>query len=88
MNPRPHDQLARALDHAVKSAFVMPGGQDDAHHAAPILEFAVGTRLEEIERAVILSTLDHCGGRKREAARLLGVSLKTLYNRLHDYRSR
>jgi len=30
-------------------------------------------------------TLDHCRGDKRAAAAMLGVSLKTLYNRLNEY---
>jgi two-component system, NtrC family, response regulator HydG len=52
------------------------------------LQFAVGMPLDEIEREVIMATLAHCHGRKRETAELLGVSLKTLYNRLNEYRSR
>jgi DNA-binding NtrC family response regulator len=41
--------------------------------------------LEEMERRMILSTLEHCGGDKKRAAQVLGISLKTLYNRLHLY---
>ena len=52
-----------------------------------MLQFAVGTPLQDIEREVIVATLEHCRGRKRETAELLGVSLKTLYNRLNEYRS-
>jgi DNA-binding NtrC family response regulator len=37
------------------------------------------------ERVLILTTLEQCGGDKKRAARILGVSLKTLYNRLHLY---
>lgn len=47
----------------------------------------IGSSLEEVERQVIVATLEHCGGNKNEAARLLGVSLKTLYNRLNVYRA-
>ncbi|MGH8545232.1 MAG: helix-turn-helix domain-containing protein, partial [Gammaproteobacteria bacterium] len=32
-----------------------------------------------------LATLQHCGGSKQETARMLAISLKTLYNRLKDY---
>jgi len=42
----------------------------------------VGSTLAEIERRAILETLAHCEGNKAEAARLLGVSLKTIYNKL------
>ena len=45
----------------------------------------VGGSLEESERRLILGTLEQCGGDKKKAAQILGVSLKTLYNRLHVY---
>jgi DNA-binding NtrC family response regulator len=48
----------------------------------------VGMALVEIERRMILATLDHCGGDKKRAARVLGISLKTLYNRLNVYAGR
>ena len=41
--------------------------------------------LAEIERSAILRTLAHVGGNKAEAARILGVGLKTLYRRLSEY---
>ncbi len=41
--------------------------------------------LDESERQLILATLERCGGDKKEAAEILGISLKTLYNRLHLY---
>lgn len=45
----------------------------------------VGTSLAEIERRTILSTLEHYDGDKKKAAETLGISLKTLYNRLKQY---
>jgi two-component system, NtrC family, response regulator AtoC len=45
----------------------------------------VGTTLEEVERRVTMATLAYCGQVKRKAAEILGVSLKTLYNRLEAY---
>ncbi len=56
-------------------------------NADGMMQFTVGTRLQNIEKEVILATLEHCRGRKRETAELLGVSLKTLYNRLNEYRA-
>jgi two-component system response regulator AtoC len=52
---------------------------------APILSVEVGTSLAEIERIVTLATLEHFGRHKERTAAALGVSLKTLYNRLKDY---
>lgn len=45
----------------------------------------IGTPLADAQKQIILGTLKHCGGDKRLAARTLGVSLKTLYNRLGSY---
>jgi DNA-binding NtrC family response regulator len=45
----------------------------------------VGSSLEESERLLILRTLEQCAGDKKKAAQILGISLKTLYNRLHLY---
>jgi two-component system response regulator AtoC len=47
--------------------------------------FAIGASVGDMERRLILATLDHFNGDKRRAAQVLGVSLKTLYNRLHAY---
>jgi DNA-binding NtrC family response regulator len=45
----------------------------------------VGMSLADIERHFILATLEHFGGDKRKAAEVLGISLKTIYNRLNNY---
>ena len=45
----------------------------------------VGASLDETERVLILATLGHYAGDKRKAAEVLGISLKTLYNRLNAY---
>jgi DNA-binding NtrC family response regulator len=45
----------------------------------------VGTPLALVERQVILATLEHYGHQKERTAAALGVSLKTLYNRLKEY---
>jgi len=45
----------------------------------------MGASLDDAERQHILATLEHCGGDKKKAAEILGISLKTLYNRLNQY---
>jgi two-component system, NtrC family, response regulator AtoC len=52
---------------------------------APSLTIHVGTALAEIERRVTLATLEHLGRHKEKTAAALGISLKTLYNRLKEY---
>jgi len=48
------------------------------------LEIPIGLSLEEIERLVIRKTLEKTGGDKKTAARLLGISLSGLYNKLNQ----
>ena len=45
----------------------------------------MGSRLADVERQLILATFASCGEHKERAAALLGISLKTLYNRLKEY---
>ena len=62
-----------------------PGAGAPALSDPSALRVAVGMSLDEVERALITATLQAVGGSKTEAARLLGISLKTMYNRLHAY---
>ena len=45
-----------------------------------------GASIADAEEKLILATLDHFDGDKPETAKTLGISLKTLYNRLKEYR--
>ena len=49
------------------------------------IRIRVGTSLDSAERALIMATLRALDGSKSKAAHVLGISLKTLYNRLHAY---
>jgi two-component system response regulator AtoC len=53
----------------------------------PYLEVRIGCKVAEVERRLIIATLEQCGGTKERAAEILGISLKTLYNRLREYNS-
>src|SRR5262249_55712157 len=59
-------------------------------HAANVselstLRFPVGTTVEAMERELILQTLGTTNNNKTRAAELLGISLKTLHNKLKEY---
>jgi DNA-binding NtrC family response regulator len=49
------------------------------------ISIPLGTSMAEAERRLILGTLKHYGNHKERTAAALGVSLKTLYNRLKEY---
>ncbi len=44
-----------------------------------------GKTVEDVEKELIQTTLEHLDGDKKKAAEMLGISLKTLYNRLNSY---
>ncbi|MNK27023.1 Regulatory protein LuxO [compost metagenome] len=87
----------RELRNVVQRAYILSDVQVDAdllirargaHHAEVrdgALNFPVGMPLGRAQREFILATLAHHAGDKRLAAETLGVSLKTLYNRLEVY---
>ena len=45
----------------------------------------IGKTFWQIEKELLYATLDHHNGDKEKTAKMLGISLKTLYNRLHAY---
>jgi DNA-binding NtrC family response regulator len=49
----------------------------------PTVTLTPGTTVDEAERRLILLTLDHTRGNKTRAAEILGISLKTLHNKLN-----
>jgi DNA-binding NtrC family response regulator len=64
-------------------------GRAPESRPAPVAEGTVvvrpGTTIAEAERLLIFATLRQFNGDKTRAAESLGISLKTLYNRLHAY---
>ena len=47
----------------------------------------VGRTVAEVEQELILSTLDHCLGNRTHAANILGISIRTLRNKLRAYQN-
>jgi DNA-binding NtrC family response regulator len=60
-------------------------GTEPADTAAVAAAGRVAVRLKDVERDVILKTLASVGNNKTRAAELLGISLKTLHNKLNRY---
>jgi DNA-binding NtrC family response regulator len=63
------------------------GGVGPSEASGPSMQLKVGTSIAEADRRLILATLDQHGWDKRKAASVLGISLKTLYNRLSTYKT-
>ena len=85
----------RELKNVVQRAFILaeedvgvdslPLGVTEVVPASSVV-MRVGTPIAEMERRLILATLDQCEGDKKKAADVLKISLKTLYNRLNEYK--
>jgi DNA-binding NtrC family response regulator len=45
----------------------------------------VGRTVADVERHLILDTLEHCKGNRTHSARILGISIRTLRNKLNEY---
>ena len=85
----------RELRNHMQRAFILSDQTIDAEELTPAmamqatqgltLAIPVGTSLADVDRKLIFATLDLCGGVKKRAADILGISLKTLYNRLEEY---
>jgi DNA-binding NtrC family response regulator len=52
------------------------------HQIVPML---IGSTVEAIERELVLQTLARCDGNRTRAARVLGVSVRTLRNKIRQY---
>jgi len=87
----------RELKNFVQRAYILADSVVECTEAPPVaapiaaedqsglVVIRVGTPLAEVDRRVTMATLEKTHGVKRAAARILGISLKTLYNRLDVY---
>ena len=91
----------RELRNALERAVILAGqGNIERQHLSPTftspaaeapavegdsVQFPLGTTVEEAERGLILRTLEHTKNNKTKAAEILGISLKTLHNKLKEY---
>jgi DNA-binding NtrC family response regulator len=52
---------------------------------ADSIRFRVGSSIRDVEKAYILLTLKHANNNKVRAAEILGISVRTLHNRLSEF---
>jgi two-component system response regulator FlrC len=88
----------RELENAVHRAVLLAEGADIGLEAIELgppavtaptvlsgIASQVGRRMEEVERDLIIETLDHTLGNRTHAATILGISIRALRNKLRDY---
>ncbi|RJO71075.1 MAG: sigma-54-dependent Fis family transcriptional regulator [Myxococcales bacterium] len=64
---------------------IVVGGSRPTAAAAPGAGGLVGRTVAEVERDLIIDTLTHCLGNRTHAANILGISIRTLRNKLKQY---
>lgn len=95
---RPWAGNVRELEHAVERAVLLGTGDtlgldDFAEREAPSpprlgLGSLAGLTVREVEKQLIFATLERTRNNRTQAAKLLGISIRTLRNKLAEYRSR
>lgn len=84
----------RELKHTVQRLAILSGGSEIVDPPDFFDDFVgngngpgvpVGTSIRELERRLIVATLEHFNGDRTRTAATLGISQKTLYNRLKSY---
>lgn len=63
----------------------LPENVRNPEKADDIVDYDPSLTLHELEKRYILKALGHFGGNKTQAANKLGITIKTLYNKLHEY---
>jgi DNA-binding NtrC family response regulator len=67
--------------------FTMPVSEVPKAASSPteIIPMLIGATVDEIERELVLQTLARCDGNRTRAARVLGISVRTLRNKIRQY---
>ena len=73
-----------ARDRVLQLPLAFDSGTPRAYAGNLNVQF-VGQTVAEVERHLILDTLDFCSGNRTHAARILGIAIRTLRNKLNEY---
>jgi len=67
--------------------FTMPAPEAPKAVSSPteIIPLLIGATVDEVERELVLQTLARCDGNRTRAARVLGISVRTLRNKIREY---
>lgn len=79
----PVKAVAAFASPAVATSAQPPSQQNTSQQRRP--NELVGRTVNEVEKELIIDTLDHCLGNRTQAANVLGISIRTLRNKLKQY---
>ena len=71
--------------HSVAPSSVAQGAATRSLAPNQIVPLLIGSTVDEIERGLVLQTLARCDGNRTRAARVLGLSVRTLRNKIRLY---
>lgn len=83
-----YESVLDSVRDCVGGPVIDAAGPAPSHHslaANEIVPLLIGATVEEIERELVLQTLGRCDGNRTRAARMLGVSVRTLRNKIRLY---
>jgi DNA-binding NtrC family response regulator len=75
-----------AQGNMITSADLPPNFPSQHHGPTPEIDIPVGITIDAAEKSLIMKTLERTNQNKTRAAEILGISLKTLHNKLVRYR--
>jgi DNA-binding NtrC family response regulator len=81
--PREYSDLYLGVDSVPMPAMSLSDSRAPSPHE--IIPLLIGSTVEAIERELVLQTLARCHGNRTHAARLLGLSVRTMRNKIRQY---
>jgi DNA-binding NtrC family response regulator len=92
---RTQDSRTLGLEASTDQDLITQDPQDRAAQSSPadqvaltptaVIPLLIGSTVTEVEQELVLQTLARCDGNRTRAARLLGVSVRTLRNKIRQY---
>ena len=81
--PREYDDVYLGMDCVPMPEIPL----SESHHPSPheIVPMLIGSTVETVERELVLQTLARCHGNRTHAARVLGLSVRTMRNKIRQY---
>ena len=70
---------------SLHSIFPAPQADGLGSPGEAVRKALIGSTVADVERHLILDTLAYCHGNRTHAARILGISIRTLRNKLNEY---